>query len=311
MVRGVRHIIDTGYYQRPLYHSLTGEQSLEEVLISQSSARQRGGRAAREGPGTVWRIYTENDYQGMEPHSRAGASVDDLFTVHWRLRKQEVSTISDLTAHIIDTPDFDIVCGALKKLSQLGLREEAGTDQLTPLGQKVLAMPLLISAEERLSLAYAKENQCGTLVAMLIVAMQAYGYRDNITTRELDRSLGFVGDFRVLIEQLNGFVRRGMALRIASSYVRRRIQATISAQREYTHQSEASFSNRYAGELGLPLSYHRCRKSAIKCTKSTRQCGEHFNTDCITGRARTRTIAISTATQIRKLCCQRNHWRKE
>jgi ATP-dependent helicase HrpB len=69
------------------------------VLISQSSARQRGGRAAREGPGTVWRIYTENDYQGMEPHSRVGASVDDLspFTGdsgNWEL---------------VDTPDFDIV----------------------------------------------------------------------------------------------------------------------------------------------------------------------------------------------------------
>ena len=55
---------------------------------------------------TVWRIYTENDYQGMEPHSQAGASVDDLFTVQWRLRKMGVSTISDLTTHLLDTPAF-------------------------------------------------------------------------------------------------------------------------------------------------------------------------------------------------------------
>ena len=122
-VRGVRHVVDTGYYQRPTYHSLTGEQSLEEVFIS---PRQRAGRAAREGPGSVWRIYTENDYQGREPHSRAGASVDDLFMVHWRLRKMGVSTISELTAHLLDTPAFDSVCGALLKLSQMGLREKAG-----------------------------------------------------------------------------------------------------------------------------------------------------------------------------------------
>jgi hypothetical protein len=34
---------------------------------------------------------------------------------------------------------------------------------------------------------------------------------------------------------LNGFVREGMAIKIASSYVRGRIQATICAQREYAH----------------------------------------------------------------------------
>ena len=69
---------------------------------------------------------------------------------------------------------------------------------------------------------YVKEHGCGTLVAMLI-AMQAYGRGDDIATTRLNRSLGLMRDFRVLIEQLNGFPREGMALRIASSYVRRGI----------------------------------------------------------------------------------------
>ena len=103
-------------------------------------------------------------------------------------------------------------------------------------------MPLSISAEEGVSLAYAKEHNCGTLVAMLIATMQAYGYRgDDITTRGLNRSVGLTGDFRVLIEQLNRFLREGTALRIVSSYVRRRIQDTIWTQQEYTHQSQTNF----------------------------------------------------------------------
>ena len=65
-----------------------------------------------------------------------------------------VSNISDLTTHLLDTPAFDSVCGALLKLSQLGLREKAGKDQLTPLGQRILSTPLAISEHEGMSLAY-------------------------------------------------------------------------------------------------------------------------------------------------------------
>jgi hypothetical protein len=48
------------------------------------------------------------------------------------------------------------------------------------------------------SLAYAKQNGCGILVAILIAAMQVSGYRgDDITARGLNRWLRLMGDFQL------------------------------------------------------------------------------------------------------------------
>jgi|SRR5271170_3472737 len=112
IVRGVRNVIDTGFVQRPVFNAITGEASLQEVLVSQSSASQKAGRAAREGLGTTWRLYTESEYSEMEPHSRSGICADDLFAVQWRslpaprpprVRKLGIN-ISEATKHLLTSP---------------------------------------------------------------------------------------------------------------------------------------------------------------------------------------------------------------
>ena len=50
---------------------------------------------------------------------------------------------------------------------------ENGKDQLIPPWQRILSMPLSVSAEKEVELAYAKDHGCGTLVAMLIAAIEA------------------------------------------------------------------------------------------------------------------------------------------
>jgi HrpA-like RNA helicase len=104
----VRDVIDTGYVQRPALHHITGEASLTEVMISKASAQQRAGRAAREGPGTAWRLYTHEDFNNMDDHSPAGVCADDFFNVYWKMRQLGIHDVAKTSDHFIDIPRTSI-----------------------------------------------------------------------------------------------------------------------------------------------------------------------------------------------------------
>lgn len=65
-VEGVRRVIDSGLARVPSHSPWTGLPRLELRRISRSSAIQRAGRAAREGPGTCVRLYSEADFLARE-----------------------------------------------------------------------------------------------------------------------------------------------------------------------------------------------------------------------------------------------------
>lgn len=56
---GVRFVIDLGVVKEKRYERDKGMEILAIVPISQSSARQRAGRAGRTVAGEVWRLYSE------------------------------------------------------------------------------------------------------------------------------------------------------------------------------------------------------------------------------------------------------------
>ena len=56
---GVRVVIDLGMVKEKHFDREKGIEVLSVVPISQSSARQRAGRAGRTAPGDVYRLYTE------------------------------------------------------------------------------------------------------------------------------------------------------------------------------------------------------------------------------------------------------------
>lgn len=63
-IEGVDTVIDSGLYRRASYSWWSGVPALRTRPISQASARQRAGRAARTGPGLAIRLYTEHDLKG-------------------------------------------------------------------------------------------------------------------------------------------------------------------------------------------------------------------------------------------------------
>ncbi|PHU22019.1 Pre-mRNA-splicing factor ATP-dependent RNA helicase PRP16 [Capsicum chinense] len=59
----ISHFIDTGYGKMKVYNPHTGMTALQVFPISRASSDQRAGRAGRTGPGTSYRLYTENAYE--------------------------------------------------------------------------------------------------------------------------------------------------------------------------------------------------------------------------------------------------------
>ncbi|WP_156455507.1 ATP-dependent helicase HrpB [Sphingomonas sp. CCH5-D11] len=62
---GIRIVIDSGLARRPRYDRAAGMTRLVTERASQASVTQRAGRAARQGPGTAYRLWEEAATAGL------------------------------------------------------------------------------------------------------------------------------------------------------------------------------------------------------------------------------------------------------
>ena len=62
---GIRIVVDSGLARRPRYDRAAGMTRLATERASQASVTQRAGRAARQGPGTAYRLWEEAATAGL------------------------------------------------------------------------------------------------------------------------------------------------------------------------------------------------------------------------------------------------------
>ncbi|ODU19972.1 MAG: ATP-dependent helicase HrpB [Sphingomonas sp. SCN 67-18] len=62
---GVRIVVDSGLARRPRYDRAAGMTRLVTERASQAAVTQRAGRAARQAPGTAWRLWEEAATAGL------------------------------------------------------------------------------------------------------------------------------------------------------------------------------------------------------------------------------------------------------
>lgn len=77
-VPGVRLVIDSGLAREPRRDAARGMNGLVTVSCSRASADQRAGRAARQGPGTVVRCYSQQAFGAAPAHVTPEITVADL-----------------------------------------------------------------------------------------------------------------------------------------------------------------------------------------------------------------------------------------
>ena len=137
-VPGVSTVIDTGQVKVARYDAERGVDSLTLERVTEDSADQRAGRAARLGPGLVRRLWDARDR--LRPHREPEVARVDV-----------AGPLLDLLAWGADPyafewfepPPADRIDRALRLLHRLGATEGSGTvPRITPLGRQLQRIPL-------------------------------------------------------------------------------------------------------------------------------------------------------------------------
>ncbi len=77
-VPGVRAVVDAGLAREPRTDHARGLGRLVTVRESKATATQRAGRAGREAPGTVYRVWSPADHERLPDHAQPEIAMADL-----------------------------------------------------------------------------------------------------------------------------------------------------------------------------------------------------------------------------------------
>ena len=154
-IDGISFVVDSGLTKESVYDARRNVTLLEVRTISKSSADQRKGRAGRTRPGTCYRLYSRDEYDGMRisqvPNHKSGIILkcfrtlpSYFFQVAELLSNSLVLTVASLAAKGIDAanfpwiekPDAGALVTARRDLELLGAFDDSCDEslRLSPIG---------------------------------------------------------------------------------------------------------------------------------------------------------------------------------
>jgi len=137
-IDGVTVVIDSGLARIASDSAWTGIPSLNVARISQASATQRAGRAARTAPGLVIRLYTPEDFHRRPAQETPEIGRRELSQTVLDLRSMGVGAIDSLPW--LQAPPAAAVASAEHLLRRLHALDTTG--KLTAAGRKMSTLPL-------------------------------------------------------------------------------------------------------------------------------------------------------------------------
>lgn len=137
-VQGVRIVVDGGLQRISQIHPRTGFASLDLARISKASATQRAGRAARQGPGRVYRAWFPYDELSMKDFDPPEVGRSDLSETLLLLSAMGITSFESFSW--FEPPPPRALAAARLFLTALGAIDSAGT--LTALGRELRELPV-------------------------------------------------------------------------------------------------------------------------------------------------------------------------
>ena len=135
---GVSTVVDSGLARRPRYDRAAGVTRLSTERVSQAAATQRAGRAGRQGPGTVYRLWEEAATAGLAPFDPPEIAEADLSGL---VLACAIWGVADPTSlRWIDSPRVPAIAEARRRLLGFGLIDVDGRP--TAHGHKVAGLPV-------------------------------------------------------------------------------------------------------------------------------------------------------------------------
>ncbi|KAI9219491.1 P-loop containing nucleoside triphosphate hydrolase protein [Blastocladiella britannica] len=136
---GVRYVVDHGLAKIKQFHPRIGLEALVVSPISQAAAVQRAGRAGREAPGAVYRLYPESAFRGLAPATAAEIHRANLAAVTLQLMAAGVPDVQAFD--FIERPDGEALAAAVAQLAMLGAVSRVDR-ALTPVGLAMSRFPV-------------------------------------------------------------------------------------------------------------------------------------------------------------------------
>ena len=174
-VPGVRVVVDSGWRRIMRFDAASGMGRLESVRISRAAADQRRGRAAREGPGYCYRMWSLSDESALAEFSQPEIRLADLTPLALEMAAWGVSEVNDL--RWLTTPAQSRIDAAFGLLQRLGAVAE--DKRITAHGRKLAKLGIHPRLGEML-LAGKRIGQ-GRLAALLAALLSD---RDPLITKE-------------------------------------------------------------------------------------------------------------------------------
>lgn len=137
-LEGVRVVVDAGLSRRAEFDRAAGTSHLITVQASQAAAAQRAGRAARQGPGVAYRLWSEGGHAGRPAFDPPEMLTADLAPLVLALGQWGVGAPGSL--QWLDLPPEASLGSARERLAKLGALDARGA--ITDWGRKLAAMPM-------------------------------------------------------------------------------------------------------------------------------------------------------------------------
>ncbi|XP_010895327.2 ATP-dependent RNA helicase DHX33 [Esox lucius] len=140
-ISGIKFVIDTGMVKAKRFNPESGLEVLAVQRISKAQAWQRAGRAGREDSGSVYRLYTEDEFDNLIPMTVPEIQRCNLASVMLQLLALGVPDVMNFD--FMSKPSPEAMRTALEQLELLGAVEEKEEKVvLTSLGKKMASFPL-------------------------------------------------------------------------------------------------------------------------------------------------------------------------
>ena len=134
---GVSVVVDSGLSRRAEFDRAAGTTHLVTMRASQAAAAQRAGRAARQGPGTAYRLWEQGGHKGRPEFDPPEIVTADLAPLVLKVA-QWGSDPLDL--RWLDPPPEASLASAQQRLEKLGALDSSG--RITAFGGQLASMPL-------------------------------------------------------------------------------------------------------------------------------------------------------------------------
>ncbi len=136
-VEGVTTVVDSGYVRAARFDLGAGANRLDTLRVSRASAEQRSGRAGRLGPGTAYRLWSEEQHGRLPAHDTPELLAADLTRFALELAAWGVADPSKLA--LLDVPAPASWSYARELLAELGALDAGG--RITAHGRELARLP--------------------------------------------------------------------------------------------------------------------------------------------------------------------------